>query len=131
MTRFPLALALLLAPFAAAAQEVPTEVSRLGGQEVTLHLHPFLTDEEAAVLRTVASNEQALQLFITRARRHSAMALAPAEGFIRAGQPVASAFAISDLRNAADARTGALEGCERARRAGAGCVIVLEVAPAR
>jgi len=114
----------------ALAQSVPTESNRLAGQQITLHLHPFLTADETAMLRLVASNEQALAVFITNAGRHSALAVAPAEGFVRSGQPVASAFAISDLMTPADARTGALEGCERARRAGPACVVVLEVAPA-
>jgi hypothetical protein len=114
----------------ALAQNVPTESHRLAGQQITLHMHPFLTADETAMLRMVASNEQALAVFITNAGRHSALAVAPAEGFVRSGQPVASAFAISDLLTPADARTGALEGCERARRAGPACVVVLEVAPA-
>lgn len=122
---------LALTAAAATAQSVPNETARLGGQQITLHLHPFLTADEAAMLRLVASNEQALAVFITNPGRHSALALAPAEGFVRNGQPVASAFAISDLQTPQDARTGALEGCERARRNGPNCVVVLEVAPAR
>jgi hypothetical protein len=129
------ALALTLATAVAvppsAAQTVPSETHRLAGQQVTLHLHPFLSDEETAMLRLVASNEQALAVFVIGARRHAAIAVAPAEGFVRAGVPVPSAFAISDLRRAADARTGALEGCERARQTGPACVVILEVAPAR
>jgi hypothetical protein len=130
----PALVPLVLGAFLAApalAQSVPTETARLGGQQITLHLHPFLTADETAMLRLVASNEQALAVFITNPGRHSAMALAPAEGFVRAGQPVASAFAISDLTTSQDARTGALEGCERARRTGPACVVVLEVEPAR
>jgi hypothetical protein len=133
MPRLTARLTALLMAFPAApalAQTVPAETARLGGQQITLHLHPFLTAEETAMLRLVASNEQALAVFITNPGRHSAMALAPAEGFVRGGQPVASAFAISDLSTPQDARTGALEGCERARRNGPACVVVLEVAPA-
>lgn len=115
----------------AAAQTVPTEASRLGDRAVTLHLHPFLTPEELVLLRTVAANEQALALFITGERdRFGAIAAAPTEGFVRGGQPPASAFAIADLRTPDDARTGALEGCERSRRQGPACVVVLEVGPA-
>lgn len=113
------------------AQAVPSETARLAGQQVTLHMHPFLTAEESAMLRLVASNEQALAVFITNAGRHSALAVAPAEGFVRGGQPVASAFAISDLTTAEEARTAALDGCQRARSAGPACVVILEVAPAR
>jgi hypothetical protein len=120
---------LSLLPAAALAQAVPTESSRLAGQQVTLHLHPFLTDEDLGLLRLVATNEQALGLFITAGGRHAAIAVAPADGFVRGGQPPATATAMSDLRTAADARTAALEGCERARRQGPACVVVLEVAP--
>jgi hypothetical protein len=130
MTRLLAAFVALTLATPALSQSVPTEVSRLGGQQVTLHLHPFLTADELAMLRVVASNDQALAVFITTPGRHAAMALAPDEGFVRGGQPVTSAFAISDLQTPEDARTGALEGCERARRAGPACVVVLEVAPA-
>lgn len=115
----------------AAAQEVPQEVQTLGKQRITVHLHPFLTAEEQATLRTVATNEQALALFVTRPGRHSALAVAPAEGFIRKGQPVASAFAISDLKDTETARVAAVDGCEKVRKKGPSCVVVLEVAPAR
>lgn len=124
------ALALMLAA-PAAAQTVPTETSTLAGQRITLHLHPFLTPADLALLRLVATNEQALGVFVTRSGQHAALALAPAEGFVRGGQPVPSAAALSDLRTAEDARSAALEVCERARRQGPACVVVLEVAPAR
>jgi len=129
-----LALILILpaACLPALAQAVPAEQSQLGDRAVTLHLHPFLTAEETAMLRTVATNEQALALFVQGERdRFAAIAAAPAEGFVRAGQPPASAFAIADLRTPEDARTGALEGCERARQSGPPCVVLLEVGPAR
>ena len=126
------ALALILAASPLTAQAVPSETQRLGDRAVTIHLHPFLSAEETAILRAVATNEQALAIFITGDRaRHAAIAAAPADGFVRAGQPAASAFAIADLTNAADARTGALEGCERARRSGPACEVILEVGPAR
>lgn len=128
----PILVALLAAATPLAAQTVPSESTRLGDRQVTLHLHPFLTADETAMLRAVATNEQVLAVFVTGdRRRHAAIAAAPDEGFVRGGQPVPSAFAIADLRNAADARTGALEGCERARRAGPACVVLLEVGPAR
>jgi hypothetical protein len=125
----PALLALGLA-LPAAAQTVPVETGTLAGQQITLHLHPFLTPEDLALLRLVATNEQALALFVTRPGRHAALALAPAEGLVRAGQPVPSAAALADLPTPEAARAAALEGCERARREGPACVVVLEVAPA-
>ena len=127
MIRIIAAVALLAG--AAQAQEVPSEVHTLGKQKVTLHLHPFLTGEETATLRVVATNQDALNLFLTRPGRHAAIAVAPAEGFLRAGQPVASASALSDLPRAEAARAGALEVCNKARAKGPDCVVVLEVAP--
>lgn len=123
------AMALGAAP--ALSQTVPPEVQRLGASQVTLYLHPFLTPEETAALRMVASNEQALGLFVPRPGRHAAIAIAPAEGFIRAGLPVPSATAMSDLPDAAAARAAAMQGCETARKTGEACVVVLEVAPFR
>ncbi|MFN3293792.1 MAG: hypothetical protein ACK4S2_10110 [Gemmobacter sp.] len=131
MNRLVLSAALALFSAPVLAQSVPTEVQRLGPAQVTLHLHPFLTPEEQATLRLVASNEQALALFVPRPGRHAAIAVAPDEGFIRAGQPVASATAMSDLPDAEAARAAALQGCEGARKQGAACVVVLEVAPFR
>lgn len=116
---------------AAVAQDVPVEMSTLGNQQVTVHLHPFLTEAERDTLRLVASNDQALALFVTKRVRHAAVAVAPGEGLFRNDMPVASAFAISDLRDAPTARSAALEGCEAARKSGPTCVVVLEVAPAR
>lgn len=131
MNRLVLLATLALAPLAAVAQTVPTEVQRLGSAQVTLHLHPFLTPEELATLRIVATNEQALALFITRPGRHSAIAVAPGEGFIRNGQPLPSAAALSDLRDAETARKDAVTTCNAARTKGPDCVVVLEVAPFR
>lgn len=121
----------VLAPVATSAQTVPTEVQRLGNSQVTLHLHPFLTPEELVTLRMVATNEQALALFVTRPGRHSAIAVAPGEGFIRNGAPVPSATALSDLRDAETARADAVTACTATRTKGAECVVVLEVAPFR
>jgi len=131
MKRLVLLAAFAFAPAAASAQTVTTEVQRLGKSQVTLHLHPFLTAEELATLRVVATNEQALALFVTRPGRHSAIAVAPGEGFIRNGTPVASATALSDLRDAETARTDAVTACTAARTKGPDCVVVLEVAPFR
>lgn len=113
------------------AQDVPVEVKTLGKQQITLHLHDFLTEEERATLQVVASNEEALALFVTRPGRHAAIAVSPREGFIRNGQPVASAVALSDLRDAETARKDAIADCGAAKKSGPDCVIVLEVAPAR
>lgn len=130
MTRFAFVIAAGLAVAGVAqAQQVPVEVHTLGKQQVKVHQHAWLTAEEVATLKLVATNEQALALFVTRPGRHAAIAVAPAEGFIRNGQPVASAVAISDLPNAPAARVAALEGCEKAKSKGAACVVVLEVAP--
>lgn len=122
-----------LALFAAnsVAAEVPVEVKSLGNQQVTLHLHDFLTPEENATLQLVATNDEALKLFVTRPGRHAAMAVAPGDGFIRNGQPVASAIALSDLKDAETARRDVLAACNAARSQGPDCVIVMEVAPLR
>lgn len=129
MTRFAFVTAALMAAAPVHAQQAV--VSQLGKQEVTVYQQPWLNAEEASVLKLVATNEQALGLFVTRPGRYAAMAVAPGEGLIRKGQPVASAVAISDLPSAEAARKAALEGCEAAKRQGADCAIVLEVAPAR
>lgn len=114
----------------AQSQTVPVETGVNGGSAVTLHLHPFLTEEELATLRLVASNEQALSLFVTSRTGHAALAIAPDEGFVRNGTPVPSAVALGDLPDAGAARSAALEACDKARKGGAPCVVVLDVAPA-
>lgn len=131
MTRFALLslVAVLVSPSALWAQGADVEVSQLGEQEVKVHVHPWLKADELATLRVVATNEQALGLFVTRQGRFAAMAVAPEEGLIRDGAPVASAVAMSDLPSAAAAAKAALEGCEANRKGGAKCEIVLEVAP--
>ena len=130
MMGFGVLLCGLLAGTVAQAQTVPTEAGVNGGSAVSLHLHPFLTAEELATLRLVASNDQALSLFVTSRTGHAALAMAPAEGFVRDAKPVASAVALGDLPDAATARTAALAACNKARKAGSPCVVVLEVAPA-
>lgn len=111
------------------AQTVPVETGVNGGSAVSLHLHPFLTPEEVSTLRLVASNDQALSLFVTSRTGHAAMAMSPEEGFVRNGSPVPSAVALGDLPDAAAARTSALAECDKLRKASAPCVVVLEVAP--
>ncbi|NEX44856.1 hypothetical protein [Pseudotabrizicola algicola] len=130
MTRAGGAAALLvLAAGFAQAQSVPVETGVNGGSAVSLHLHPFLTPEELTTLRLVASNDQALSLFVTSRSGHAAMAMSPDEGFVRNGSPVPSAVALGDLPDAAAARTAALAECDKLRKAKAPCVVVLEVAP--
>lgn len=113
----------------AVAGDIPTEVATLKGQKITLHVHPFLTDEELKMLRLVQTNKQALQLFVTSGG-FSAIAVAPEEGFVRDGGLVPSAIAIGDLPSAEAAAEAALKACDAARKAALACVVVLEVAPA-
>ena len=125
-----LALAVVLAG-SAVAGEVPTEVSKLAGQKITLHIQPFLTETELSTLRLVATNRQALKLFVTSAKGYAAIAVAPKEGFIRDNALVGSAVAIGELPDAASAVAAALKGCNAARKGGVACVVVLEVGPGR
>ena len=115
----------------ATAQAVPTEVTRFADAEVTLYLHPFLTDNDRMLLEIMASNEQTLQAFLGEGGGHAAMALAPAEGLMQGDAPAASATAVGQLPDAETARSRALEECDAARSGGAACVVVIEVAPTR
>ena len=126
-TILPLVAAMLLVQPASA--EVATEVTSLSGSQVTLYLHPFLAAEELATLRLVATNEQALSLFVTSREGHAALAISESDGFIRDGQPAKSAIALADFASAEAARAAALAGCDAARTGTAGCVVVLEVGP--
>ncbi len=114
----------------AGAEEVPVETSMLGASAITLHLHPFLTEEELTTLRLVMTNEQALSLFVPGKAGFAALAMSPDDGFIRAGAPMGSAIAVGDLPDAEAARTAALTACEGAKQGAAPCVTVLEIAPA-
>ena len=113
----------------ALAQEVATEQSTLGDTAITLYLQPFLDATELATLRMVASNKDALALFVPKAKGFAAMAVAPEEGFIKDGAPVASAKALSDLPDAAAAATAALDACNSARSTTSPCVLLLEIGP--
>lgn len=113
------------------AQGAPVETTVLGGSKIALHLHGFLTPEDLATLRFVASNPDGLGLFIQNGARFAAIALAPEEGFLRGGQPVASATAMSDLPDLATARQAAITRCNEMRQTKAACVIALEVSPAQ
>ncbi len=105
------------------------EVTSNGTSAVTLYLHPFLDATELATLRLVATNKEALALFVPSAKGYAALAAAPKEGFIKDGKPVASAIAISDLPDATTAQTAALKACNSARTTEDDCVILLEVGP--
>ncbi len=114
-----------------AQSAVPTEVGVNGLSAVTLHLQPFLTEEELTTLRLVASNDQALGLFVADRKGFAAMAASPEDGFVRGGAPVKSAVALADFPNAAAASTEALAACDALRIGPSPCVVVLEVAPAK
>ena len=121
---------LLCAAQAGAQTAVATETSTLGRTAITLHLHPFLTEEELGALRLVATNEQALSLFVPGTAGYAALAVSPEDGFVRDGSLVVSAVARAGLPDAQAARTAAQADCDAARRGPMPCVVVLEVAPA-
>lgn len=115
------------------AQDVPVEVSVLDASQVTLHLFPFLKDEELSTLRLVATNRDALSVFLPSkdATHFAALALAPADGFVQDGAPAATATALSDFPDAAAAAKATIEACDAKRDpATPPCVVVLEVGPA-
>lgn len=113
----------------AQAAEIKAEVSTNGTAQVRVFLQEFLTAEELATLRVVASNAQALELFVKSNKGFAAMAASPAEGVIRNGKPVASAIAIADLPDQATAHQEALKACNAAKKSAGNCVIVLDVSP--
>ncbi len=112
----------------ALAQTANVESYSLDGVDVQVTVHPFLTEEEVATLRLVGQNREALGLFIADGPGYSALAVAPAEGFIRDGVPIGSAIALSGLESAEAASQAAIEACDAARQGGPDCVVVLEVA---
>lgn len=118
----------VMAGAAFAADPVPTEVNQIDDTMITLYLYPFLTEEEVSLLRLVATNADALAVFVPEGGGFAAIAVAPREGFVRDGQPVESAVAVAHLPDAATARDDALAGCMAAKKRGPDCVIVLEVA---
>ncbi len=125
-----LVLAALALPGAAAAQDVPVARATLGKSQITLHKQAFLTPEELATLEIVLKNEQALSLFVPNNTGFAALAVSPEDGFIRGGQPVASAVALAELPDAVTAATEAIKACDQIKKGKAPCVLVLEVAPA-
>lgn len=112
----------------AAAQSVEPEVTETPEATVRFYPHDFLTDEEVATLRLVASNPEARAIFIPTGKGFAALAVAPREGFVRKAQPVESATAVAGATDAAGAAADALAGCEARRKRRPECVIVLEVA---
>lgn len=121
----------VLSASAVLAQGVPVETTVLGQSKIALHLHGFLTAEDLATLRFVASNHDGLGLFIQNGARFAVIVLAPEEGFLRGGQPVPSATAMSDLPDLASARQAALSRCNELRQSKPACVVALEVSPAQ
>ncbi len=113
----------------AALAEVPTEVSRINGAKVTFYVHPFLEETELSTLRLVATQEQALKLFVPSDKGFAAIALSPEDGFIRGGMPSPSASAVAEMPDAASAAAKALELCNAARKGASDCVIVMEISP--
>ena len=127
---FGLATAMTLASVGlASAQEVPTEHYQMDGVEISVLAHEFLSEDELMTLRLVGQNRDALALFVPEGPGYAALAIAPAEGFVRDGVPVDSAIAMSGLQDLESARASALEACDAARQTDDSCVIALEVAP--
>ncbi len=124
-----LAAAVVIGWAGAAMADVPTEVTKINGAKVTFYVHPFLDETELATLRLVATQEQALKLFVPSNSGFAAIALSPDDGFIKAGKPAASASAVAELPDAASAAAKALETCNAARKGAAECVIVMEISP--
>ncbi|MGP9791353.1 hypothetical protein [Roseinatronobacter sp. NSM] len=114
----------------AVADPATSEHFELGESRITLHLHDFLTDEELTVLRLVGQNEDALALFLPEgAGGFGALAVAPADGFIRDGMPAPSAVALSELPDMDGAKAAAVAECNTLRSGGRACEVVLEIAP--
>ena len=111
------------------AQDAQTERYQLDGVEITVVAHPFLAEDEIMTLRLVGQHRDALALFVPEGPGFAALAIAPAEGFVRNGVPVDSAIAMSGLQDIDAARESALEACNTARQTAQDCVIALEVAP--
>jgi len=133
-----LAAAMMLLATAAIAQDaaptetvpasiVPTEAGENGTSTVTLHLHPFLTPEELAVLRLVLTNDEALGLFVPERTGFAALAVSPEDGFVREAVVVPSAQALGEMPDADLARTAALAACDALRKGTSPCVVVLDI----
>lgn len=112
-----------------ASAEVATESSQIGDFAITLHLHEFLTADDLATLRIVATDKNALALFVPEGGGFAALAASPEDGFTKDGMPATSATALSGLPDAANAAAEAITACQAASTSKAPCVILLEVAP--
>lgn len=111
------------------AQTVQSEQFALDGVSVTVFAQDFLTEEELMTLRLVGQNRDALAVFVAAGEGFAALAVAPQEGFVRGGVPVASASALSGFADLGAARAAALEACDAARDSAEPCAVVLEIAP--
>lgn len=122
---------LCLLALPALAEEAKVETSTLGNSVVKFHVLPSLDETELKTLRLVATNKQALALFVPGdGKGFSAMAISPSEGFLRDGAPVKSATAIAGFADADSAAKGVVAACDKARKkASEACVLVLEIAP--
>ncbi len=112
----------------ACAGEVEVETTAGEGGEVKVYLYDFLSKDELATLRLVATNADARAIFVPEGKGHAALAVAPREGFIKKGQPVPSASAVAGVADAASAAAQAIDTCNKAKTRGPDCVVVLEVA---
>ncbi len=124
------AVVMLIAPAAWADDAVTPEVSTLGASTITITPWAFLNDEELTLLRLVATNADALTLFVPEGSGFAALAVSPDDGFVRGGVPVESAIALSGYGDADTARAETLAACAAKRAGAADCVVVLDVAPA-
>lgn len=112
-----------------AVAEVAKETATLGDYTITLHLHPFLTQEDLTVLRFVTTSADALALFVPEASGHAAVAVSPDEGFVKDGAPMPSVIALGALPDAATAAADSIAACQKTAPSKTPCVVVLEIAP--
>jgi len=112
-----------------AAQAAEAQRFQLDGLNVTVFAHAFLSEEELMTLRLVGQNRDALGVFVPEGGGFAALAVAPDEGFVRAGLPVDSATALSGLPDLETARQAVLESCDSLRSSSTPCEVVLEIAP--
>ena len=66
-----------MAPGGALAEDVPVETGKIGKSTVTLHVQPFLNEQELTTLRLVLTNKQALEIFLGQGEGFAAMAVNP------------------------------------------------------
>lgn len=109
--------------------EVATETATLGDFAITLHIQPFLSEEDLGILRMIATSTDALALFVPDAQGFSAMAASPDEGFVKDGVPAASVMALGGLVDAQTAARDAIAGCQAAAQTPTPCALLLEIAP--